>query len=169
MAAAPNSIYFAKKFPHWTGPQAIPSKSIVVVLCGLRIRLGARQCKTAASGSLATPYHTSLRIPTVSHLSQVHWSFTWCCVKSFYSCLTKALPWYLLATVAGTIQLTNPTCFDEDNAYVRCAVTLHALAIGCMCCHGICNVPHSTALLSTTSARQCSFVGNLVTETLFWF
>ena len=45
-----------------------------------------------------------------------------------------------------------------DNV-VRCAVTLHALAIGCTCCHATWHVPHSTALQSTTSAKQCSLVG----------
>ena len=30
-------------------------------------------------------------------------------------------------------------------------------------------MPHSTVLQSTTSARQCSLVGTIVTETLFWF
>ena len=52
-------------------------------------------------------------------------------------------------------------------ASVRCAVTLHALASGCTCCHATWHVPHSTALQSTTSARQCSLVGTTVTETLF--
>ena len=67
------------------------------------------------------------------------------------------------------IQSTTSRCATCGGGWcVRCAVTLHALASGCTCCHATWYGPHSTALQSTTSARQCSLVGITVTETLFW-
>ena len=61
------------------------------------------------------------------------------------------------------VLIYSPT-IEEYELLVRCAVTLHALEspyIGCTCCHATWHVPHSTALLSTTNARQCSLVGTL--------
>ena len=68
--------------------------------------------------------------------------------------------WWLSASVPLT-WLWPPVTGPSGNwggGDVRCAVTLHAQAIGCTCCHATWHVPHSTALQSTTSARQCSLV-----------